>query len=71
MFWVAGTVFNVASPKMINPPHNPVIFTGEADQLDGAIPATTTGLWGGLIILGDATLNTVPATQNIEGITRS
>lgn len=46
----------------------PIIFTFEADPLNGSIPATTTGQWGGLMILGEAGLNTVPATQNIEGI---
>ena len=46
----------------------PIIFTFEADPLDGSVPMTTTGQWGGLMILGDAVLNTVPASQNIEGI---
>ena len=49
----------------------PIIFTFEADPLDGSIPVTTTGQWGGLIVLGDARLNTVPTTQNIEGIPTS
>ena len=49
----------------------PIIFTFEADPLDGSIPVTTTGQWGGLILLGDAVLNTVPTTQNIEGIPTS
>ena len=50
---------------------NPIIFTFEADPLDGSVGLTTTGQWGGLIILGDAQLNTVPTTQNIEGIPTS
>lgn len=49
----------------------PIIFTAETDQLNGNIPLTTTGLWGGLMILGDAILNTTPSTQNIEGIPTS
>lgn len=49
----------------------PIIFTFEADPLDGSVPITTTGQWGGLMILGDAILNTVPTTQNIEGIPTS
>lgn len=50
---------------------NPIIFTFEADPLNGSVGMTTTGQWGGLILLGDAGLNTVPATQNIEGIPTS
>ncbi|MBL4593491.1 MAG: hypothetical protein JKX68_06715 [Flavobacteriales bacterium] len=50
---------------------SPIIFTFEADPLDGSVPLTTTGQWGGIIILGDAVLNTVPTTQNIEGIPTS
>jgi len=46
----------------------PIIFTFEADPLDGSIPISTVGQWGGVIILGDARLNTVPNVQNIEGI---
>ena len=32
----------------------PIIFTFEADPLDGSVPLTTTGQWGGLMLLGDA-----------------
>ena len=49
----------------------PIIFTFEADPLDGSVPMTTTGQWGGLMLLGDAVLNTVPSSQNIEGIPTS
>lgn len=49
----------------------PIIFTFEADPLDGSVGMTTTGQWGGLIVLGSARLNTVPTTQNIEGIPTS
>ncbi len=46
----------------------PIIFTAEADSLNGNINDDTRGLWGGLIILGKARLNTIPAEQQIEGI---
>ncbi len=49
----------------------PIIFTFEADPLDGSVPNTTRGMWGGLIVLGSAQLNTVPSVQNIEGIPTS
>lgn len=49
---------------------NPIIFTAESDDVTSNtdIPAGTRGLWGGVIILGSASTNTVPAEQNIEGI---
>ncbi len=46
----------------------PIIFTAEADDLQGAVPDLDNGLWGGVIILGKARLNTDPSTQQIEGI---
>jgi len=51
-------------------PENPVIFTSELD--DVAVPddllLTDRGLWGGLILLGEATTNQ-PTTENqVEGI---
>ncbi|HEY9114111.1 MAG TPA: hypothetical protein VIN10_05385, partial [Bacteroidales bacterium] len=46
----------------------PIIFTAEADDLQGSVPDLDNGLWGGVIILGKAVLNTVPAVQQIEGI---
>ncbi len=57
----------------------PIIFTAEADQLTRDIKGkllgttsnltpTTRGLWGGLIILGKAGLNSSPGTTAIEGI---
>lgn len=47
---------------------SPIIFTYEADPLDGSASTSTRGQWGGLIILGDATLNSSPGTTQIEGI---
>lgn len=46
----------------------PIIFTAESDDLAGSVPDLDAGLWGGVIILGKAGLNTVPSTQQIEGI---
>lgn len=46
----------------------PIIFTAESDLLNGNIGNNVRGLWGGLIVLGKARLNTIPAEQQIEGI---
>jgi len=47
---------------------NPIIFTVEGDDLEGSIPYDAKGLWGGVIILGNATLNTEAGEAFIEGI---
>ena len=47
-------------------PTQPIVFTFEGDP--GNTPATTRGKWGGLIILGAASLNSSPGTSQIEGI---
>ncbi len=49
-------------------PTDPIIFTVEGDDLEGSIPLETRGLWGGLIILGNATINTESGEDMIEGI---
>ncbi|HHB52491.1 MAG TPA: hypothetical protein ENK75_05555 [Saprospiraceae bacterium] len=46
----------------------PIIFTAEADDLKGSVDKGARGLWGGLIVLGNARLNTEPAEQQVEGI---
>lgn len=46
----------------------PIVFTAEADDLNGSVADLDDGLWGGVIILGKALLNTVPNEQQIEGI---
>ena len=46
----------------------PIIFTFAADPLDGSTPFDTRGQWGGLIVLGDAGLNSSPGETQIEGI---
>ena len=48
----------------------PIIFTAAQDDVSDLndIPFGTRGLWGGLMVLGNATLNTVPGEQAIEGL---
>ncbi|REL33568.1 T9SS C-terminal target domain-containing protein [Rhodohalobacter sp. SW132] len=46
----------------------PIIFTAEADELNGNLPLDVNGLWGGVIILGNTTLNSEPGETVIEGI---
>jgi hypothetical protein len=56
----------------------PIVFTSIADNITyseaGVLQASTNlkssdrGLWGGIIVLGDAQTNTVPSTKSIEGI---
>lgn len=57
--------------EAVGTPTQPIIFTFEADPLSGSIAATTSGQWGGLIVLGNATLNSTPGTSAIEGIPTS
>ncbi|MEZ4777611.1 MAG: T9SS type A sorting domain-containing protein [Bacteroidia bacterium] len=49
---------------------DPIIFTGEADDVTNPfdIPLNTTGLWGGVILLGNAQINSSPGQSAIEGI---
>ncbi len=53
-------------------PTSPIIFTSVSDDVDDPndIPlgAAGRGLWGSVIILGDARLNTASGTAQIEGI---
>lgn len=49
----------------------PIIFTAEADDLMGSVPISSQGLWGGIIILGNARVNTFSGEANIEGISLS
>ncbi|BDS12089.1 carboxypeptidase-like regulatory domain-containing protein [Aureispira anguillae] len=48
---------------------DPIVFTFEGDN--GNTPATERGKWGGLIILGNAGLNSSPGQTQIEGIPTS
>jgi hypothetical protein len=49
-------------------PDKPIIFTVEGDDLEGSVPIESRGLWGGLIILGNAQLNSEFNESKIEGI---
>lgn len=49
-------------------PENPIIFTVEGDDLEGSVPIESRGLWGGIIILGNAQLNSEFNESKIEGI---
>ncbi|MDZ7744091.1 MAG: hypothetical protein U5Q03_20750 [Bacteroidota bacterium] len=46
----------------------PIIFTAEGDDLEGSIPYLSKGLWGGVIILGNAKLNIQGGEAHVEGI---
>ena len=46
----------------------PIIFTVEGDDLNGSVPNEARGLWGGLIILGNAPINIQGGEASIEGI---
>ena len=48
----------------------PIVFTAEADDAKDPndLPNDARGLWGGVIILGNATLNSEPGETPIEGI---
>ncbi len=46
----------------------PIIFTAEGDDLQGSVPKESRGLWGGLIILGNAPVNVEGGEASIEGI---
>ena len=50
---------------------DPIIFTAEADDLQGSVGLSDRGLWGGLILLGKAGLNSTPGESQIEGIPTS
>ena len=46
----------------------PIIFTAEADDLNGSVAKEERGMWGGLIILGNAPINLEVGEASIEGI---
>ena len=46
----------------------PIVFTFEEDALDGSTPYNERGRWGGVIVLGNAQLNSTPGETQIEGI---
>jgi hypothetical protein len=47
---------------------DPIIFTAEGDDLNGSLSLEARGLWGGLIILGNAPINTRSGEDMIEGL---
>ena len=49
-------------------PEKPIVFTVEGDDLTGSVPIEANGLWGGVIILGSAPVNTANGENMIEGI---
>ncbi|MGC9355864.1 MAG: hypothetical protein ACP5D9_18600, partial [Mariniphaga sp.] len=46
----------------------PIIFTSEHDDLQGSVAKDERGLWGGLIILGNAPVNLREGEARVEGI---
>ncbi|MEZ5069723.1 MAG: T9SS type A sorting domain-containing protein [Bacteroidales bacterium] len=50
---------------------SPIIFTTEADDLNGSVADQAVGLWGGVIILGKGATNNSTAEKAIEGIPTS
>ena len=54
----------------------PITFTSELDNLSGNLGVNDTGLWGGVIIMGNATINSrangqpagTPAQDQVEGL---
>ncbi|WP_221031015.1 hypothetical protein [Actomonas aquatica] len=54
----------------------PIVFTSELDPLDGSLGPDRKGLWGGVILLGNATINSradgetaeAPVSDQIEGL---
>lgn len=46
----------------------PIIFTAENDDLRGSVPVDANGLWGGVIVLGNARLNLSSGEAHVEGI---
>lgn len=51
--------------------YDPIIFTAESDDLEGSIEPSENGLWGGIILLGAAVINTNDGEAQIEGIVNS
>lgn len=57
-------------------PDSPIIFTSELDDLNGNLGSEDVGLWGGLIVLGNASINSrangqsagSPAQDQVEGL---
>ena len=50
---------------------DPIIFTAQADDLEGSVAPQARGLWGGVIVLGKGATNNSTAEKAIEGIPTS
>lgn len=46
----------------------PIIFTSELDDLSGSLTADDSGLWGGLVILGNGVIARPTGEDQVEGI---
>jgi hypothetical protein len=46
----------------------PIVFTFEADPMDGSVGYDVRGQWGGLIVCGNGALNTFDGNDEIEGV---
>jgi hypothetical protein len=63
-----GMIMADGNPGSSNPDDaDPIIFTAEADDGDG-LGRDLRGEWGGVILLGDASLNSTPGETSIEGV---
>ncbi|MEF8939562.1 MAG: hypothetical protein V5A22_06920 [Salinivenus sp.] len=63
-----GTIEADGNPGSDDPSQaDPIIFTAQGDDGSG-FDRGTRGLWGGVILLGDATINSQPPTTTIEGV---
>lgn len=63
-----GQIFADGNPGSDNPDEaDPIIFTADADDGSG-LGRDVRGEWGGVILLGDAGLNSSPGETNIEGV---
>ena len=63
-----GTIEADGNPGSDDPSQaDPIIFTAQGDDGSG-FDRGTRGLWGGVILLGDATINSEPPTTTIEGV---
>ena len=46
----------------------PIVFTFEADPMDGSVGYDVRGQWGGLIVCGNGALNTFDGNDEVEGV---
>ena len=64
-------VGTATEPIVMTSINDPVIRDTEGNLHADGTDLETSGLWGGLIVLGDAVLNSTPGTTQIEGIPSS